>query len=232
MSRASAYGGWGLFEGAPGEEEAVGFNVVPIGDGAAVRLAAVAAEEVQEFVAVEPFFPGGGIEAAPVFGVFIDDGEAAAGLEDAAEFGDGGFDIDGVFEGFGGVDAVEGVVLEGEGQEGTGDRLSAGSANWSMETARSMATTVPWGLCSRTMRAKRPLPQPASRARLPAPRGPRVSRTKRTWEMRGSMVEGKCSSSAAESSKERRISEARSGVRLLGGRERPNHFLNSCIRRG
>ena len=121
MSRASAYGGWGLFDGAPGEEEAVGFNVVPIGDGAAVRLAAVAAEEVQEFVAVEPFFPGGGIEAAPVFGVFIDDGEAAPGHEDAAEFGDGGFDIDGVFEGFGGVDAVEGVVLEGEGEEGTGD---------------------------------------------------------------------------------------------------------------
>jgi hypothetical protein len=121
MSRASGCGGWGLLDGAPGEEEAVGFDIVPIGDGPAVGLAAVAEEEFEEFVAVKPFFPGGGIEAAPVFGVLVDDGEAAAGLEDAAEFGDGGFDVDGVFEGFSGVDAIEGVVLEGEGEEGSGD---------------------------------------------------------------------------------------------------------------
>lgn len=105
----------------PGEEEAVGFNVVPIGDGAAVGLAAVAEEELKQFVAMEPLFPGGGIETAPVFSIFVDDGEAAAGFEDAAESGDGGFDIDGVFEGFGSVNAVEGIVLEGEGEEGTGD---------------------------------------------------------------------------------------------------------------
>jgi hypothetical protein len=87
----------------------------------------VAEEEVQEFVAEEPLFPGGGIEAAPVFGIFVDDGEAAPGFEDAAESGDGGFDIDGVFEGFGGVNAVKGVVLEGEGEEGTGDAGQIGT---------------------------------------------------------------------------------------------------------
>jgi hypothetical protein len=93
--------------GEPGEEETVGRDVFPVTDGVGFGLAAVAAEEFEEFFFVEPGLPWRGFQAAPVFGVLVDDDEAAAGFEDAAEFGDRAFDIDGVFERFGGVDGVE-----------------------------------------------------------------------------------------------------------------------------
>jgi hypothetical protein len=176
---------------------------------------------------VEPLFPGGGFEAAPVFGVLVDDGEAAAGLEDAAEFGDGGFDVDGVFERFGGVDAVERVVAERQGEQRPGDageRRTGKAGAWRRRgpwRRRWLRGSVP-SRCGRSGPCRN-----RRRGRGRSPRGPSVSRTKRTWEMRGSMVEGKCSSSAAACSNERRISEARSGVSSAAGCERPNHFLNS-----
>ena len=49
-----------------------------------------------------------------MLGVLVDDGEFSARAKDAAHFGYGPFDIDSVFERFGGVDAVKGGIGERE----------------------------------------------------------------------------------------------------------------------
>ena len=112
----------GLLYGEPGEEEAVGLDVFPIRDGAAGDFAAVAAQQVLEFPAGEPLFPLGSFQFAPLIGVLVDDGDPAAGLDDATNFSDRFFDFHGVLERFGGVSAVEEIVGEGE----LGHRSGAG----------------------------------------------------------------------------------------------------------
>ena len=75
-------------------------------------------EQPLHLFSLKPLLPGGGLEAAPVFGVLVDDDELAAGLEYAGEFGYRSINVNSVFEAFGGVDEVEGIISKrvlGEG---------------------------------------------------------------------------------------------------------------------
>jgi len=72
-------------------------------------------------------FSQSGVSRRPHFSAFLsDDYDAAAGGDDAADLGDGALDIDGVFEGFGGVSGVESAIAERQVGEGTGARLDGG----------------------------------------------------------------------------------------------------------
>ncbi len=70
-----------------------------------------------EFFLTEPTFPTRRFKAAPVIDILIDDDELAAGLEHAAKLGDGGFNVDGMFQTFRRVDGVEGLVSKGVARE-------------------------------------------------------------------------------------------------------------------
>jgi hypothetical protein len=116
----------GLFDCQPGQEQAVRLDVFPIGDGTAAHFAAVAAEETFQFAAAEPTLPFRGLEASPGFRVLIDNDDPAGGLDDAAKLGDGEVDIDGVFEGLGGVGSIAGFGREREGGHASGHATNAG----------------------------------------------------------------------------------------------------------
>src|SRR5580693_2912788 len=81
----------------------------------------MARKQAFEASAIEPALPGGSFDSAPLVGAFVDDEEFAAGAENAAQFFDGAADIDCVFEGFGGVNAVERLVGEGKVGEDAGN---------------------------------------------------------------------------------------------------------------
>jgi hypothetical protein len=55
-----------------------------------------------------------------LLGIFVDDRDAAAALHHAAQLGDGGVDIHGVLQRFGGVGAVEALGAKGQGSHGAG----------------------------------------------------------------------------------------------------------------
>ena len=81
----------------------------------------MAGEKAFYLFALKPLLPGGSLEAAPMFGIFIDDHQFAAGLEHARKFSHGRVDVDSVFETFGGVDEVEGIVSKRVLSEGAAD---------------------------------------------------------------------------------------------------------------
>ena len=82
----------------PGDEQAVGGHVLPIGDEAAGDFPAVTPEEALQFLAPEPSFPLRSLQPAIVFDVLVDDGDGAAGLDHPAELGNSGVNVNGVLE--------------------------------------------------------------------------------------------------------------------------------------
>src|ERR1035437_3465362 len=97
----------------PGQKQAVRLDVFPVGHEAAGNLAAIAPQQAFEFLASEPFLPLRSMQAAPVFGVLIDDRDAAAGFYHAADFAHRLFDFHRMFQALGGVGSVEEGILEG-----------------------------------------------------------------------------------------------------------------------
>src|SRR5689334_6890625 len=71
--------------GEPRQEQAVRLDIFPIGNEAAGHLAADAAQESFELFAREPFFPLGSFEASPLLRIFVDNRDAPAGLDYAAD---------------------------------------------------------------------------------------------------------------------------------------------------
>ena len=55
-------------------------------------------EDAFELASREPFFPFGSVETAPVFGIFVDDRDPAAGFDDAADLADGLLDFNRVLQ--------------------------------------------------------------------------------------------------------------------------------------
>ena len=70
-----------------------------------------------KFFLTEPAFPSRRLKATPVIDILVYDDELAAGLEHTAELGDGGFNVDGMLQTFGGVDGVEGFIAKGVARE-------------------------------------------------------------------------------------------------------------------
>src|SRR5450759_3605716 len=95
----------------PGQKQPVRLDVFPVGHQAARNLAAIAPQQAFQFLAGEPSLPLRSVQASPVFGVLIDDRDAAAGLYHAADFAHRLLDLHRMFQALGGVGAVEEAIL-------------------------------------------------------------------------------------------------------------------------
>src|ERR1035438_3726666 len=104
-------GGLSLYR-QPRQKQAVRLDVFPVGHETAGNLAAIAPQQPFEFLAGEPFLPIRSVQPAPVFGVLIDDGDAAARFYHAADFAYRLVDLHGMFQALGGVSAVEEGILD------------------------------------------------------------------------------------------------------------------------
>src|SRR6516164_4850210 len=84
------------FNGEPGDEKPVRFDVFPVGNQAAGDVRTVPREQTFELPGCEPFFPFGSVQASPVFGIFVDHDDAAARFHNPADLAHGLFDLDGM----------------------------------------------------------------------------------------------------------------------------------------
>src|ERR1035437_7036916 len=110
----------------PRQEQTVRLDVFPVGHEATGNLAAIAPQQAFQFLAREPFLPLRSVQAAPVFGVLIDNRDAPAGLYHAADFAYRLCDLHRMFQALGGVGAVEEAILEGQFGHGAGAGVNPG----------------------------------------------------------------------------------------------------------
>src|ERR1700722_9632238 len=91
----------------PSQEQTVRRDVFPIRNRAARYLGEMPPEQLLQFLSPEPLLPLGSFQPAPLFRVFVDNYDAPAGPNHAADFGDGYVDLNRMFERLGGVGAIK-----------------------------------------------------------------------------------------------------------------------------